>query len=261
MRTAATTYRRGQAGYDTALADTAWNERRPDRFPDVIVKAHSEDDVVGAVRAARAQDLKVAVRAGGYSWSASSIRDGRMLIDLSRLRSVTYDPSTQLATAQPGVHGSEPLKARAPHDRFFPTVHCSSVGLGWLPASGRAGLAVTTAETGVCQRGSDRGRDRRRRACPRRPAADPHQHSDLYWAARCRTRVLRCRHAIAPAHPPAPARDPGRHQPARGGRAARTRTDADPDHRLRHHGHRGPGPRPRWMPSKPARFVLPPSSP
>ena len=47
-------YFRGAEGYETARRATVWNGLLPDRFPDVIVQAHDTDDVVAAIRYARA---------------------------------------------------------------------------------------------------------------------------------------------------------------------------------------------------------------
>ncbi|MYU17174.1 FAD-binding protein, partial [Streptomyces sp. SID8361] len=107
-----------------------WNDRKPDRFPDVIVVAETEQDVIDAVVSARERGLRVKVRSGGHSWTASGIRDGGMLIDMSRLREITYDPRSRTATAQPGAYGGDLLKALEPHGRFFPSGHCPTVGLG-----------------------------------------------------------------------------------------------------------------------------------
>ena len=58
-------YFRGAEGYETARRATVWNGLLPDRFPDVIVQAHDTDDVVAAIRYARANGHKSAyVRAG-----------------------------------------------------------------------------------------------------------------------------------------------------------------------------------------------------
>lgn len=47
--------RRGDTGYEEARLAAVWNERKPDRFPAVIVIAEDEQDVVRAVRLARSE--------------------------------------------------------------------------------------------------------------------------------------------------------------------------------------------------------------
>jgi hypothetical protein len=129
MRFDGTMLERGDDGYEQARQDAAWNSRKPDRFPDVIVRAVSEADVVNAVRLARQRGLKVKARAGGHSWSASGIRSG-MLIDLSAMTEVSFDARRAVASVQPGVKGRDLNAMLAEHDLFFPSGHCPSVGLG-----------------------------------------------------------------------------------------------------------------------------------
>ena len=86
---------RDAAGYEQARHDAIWNGYKPERYPQAIVLAESADDVVEAVRYASAHDLRVKARSGGHSWTASSVREGALLIDLSRMdRIVEFDPQT-----------------------------------------------------------------------------------------------------------------------------------------------------------------------
>ena len=45
-------YERGDEGYERARSAAVWNARTPERYPDVVVVAESEADVVRAVRRA-----------------------------------------------------------------------------------------------------------------------------------------------------------------------------------------------------------------
>ncbi|URN03182.1 FAD-dependent oxidoreductase [Actinomadura madurae] len=101
--------RRGDTGYEEARLAAVWNERKPDRFPAVIVIAEDEQDVVRAVRLARSEGLRVSIRSGGHSWVGNGVRDGGMLIDLSRLQEITVDPGA-------GPRPSSP-PPRAPRSR------------------------------------------------------------------------------------------------------------------------------------------------
>ena len=85
------TFWRGDPCYERARRGEMWNCRVPARYPDVIARPRSEEEVVAAVRLARKRDLKIAVRSGGHSWAASFLRDGGMLIDLSGMREFTID--------------------------------------------------------------------------------------------------------------------------------------------------------------------------
>ena len=99
--------RREDPGYEAARRDCVWNARIADRFPDLIVQAADEQDVVRAIRLARDQEMKVGVRSGGHSWAGSHLRDGGMLLDLSRLTGLSLDAEARVAVVQPGLRGSE----------------------------------------------------------------------------------------------------------------------------------------------------------
>ncbi|HEY2601590.1 MAG TPA: FAD-binding oxidoreductase [Thermoleophilaceae bacterium] len=170
----------GDDGYEQARQDAVWNARKPQRFPEVIVQAVSEDDVVAAVRLARERGLRVKARSGGHSWSASSVREGALLIDLSRLTGISFDPDTGIAAVQPGGRGRELNSTLAEHGLFFPTGHCPTVGVGGYLLQGgwgwnsRAlgpacvsvvGVDVVTAQGELIH-------------------ADETQNNDFLWAAR-----------------------------------------------------------------------------
>ncbi|MET7571179.1 FAD-binding oxidoreductase [Streptomyces sp. NPDC005492] len=131
--------RRGEDPYEAARLDAVWNERKPARFPDVIVIAEDEQDVASAVRLARAEGLRVSVRSGGHSWVGNGVRDGGLLIDLSHLREITVDPAARTAAVQPSAKGPAIQRALAPHGLFFPTGHAPTVGIGGFILGGGYG--------------------------------------------------------------------------------------------------------------------------
>jgi FAD/FMN-containing dehydrogenase len=174
------TFFRGEAGYETARLDTVWNGLVPERFPDVIVQAHDADDVVTALRYAGANGHRVGVCSGGRSWVANHLRDGGLLLDVSRLDYCSVDPERMTAEVGPGKIASVFAAELDAQNLFFPSGHCEGIclggyllqgGYGWNSrALGPAcesvlGLEVITA-------------DGERIYC------DPENHSDLYWAAR-----------------------------------------------------------------------------
>ena len=124
------TLARDDAGYEKARRDTVWRTNMPDRFPERIVQANSVGDVVAAVRAAKAEGRQVGVRSGGHSWSANHVRDGGVLIDVSRLKTFTVDKAAMTATAEPGLGGSVLLSELMKRDLFFPVGHCRGVAIG-----------------------------------------------------------------------------------------------------------------------------------
>jgi len=172
--------RRADPGYEAARRDCVWNARIADRFPDVIVQAAREEDVVAAIALARDGGMKIGVRSGGHSWAGSHLRDGGLLLDVSRLAHHTLDTDARRATVQPGVRGSDLARALRAHDLFFPVGHCQGVavggyllqgGFGWLSRMFGPACANVTAIDVVTADGE-------------LVHADERDHPDLFWAAR-----------------------------------------------------------------------------
>ncbi|MFB7596033.1 FAD-binding oxidoreductase [Streptomyces sp. NPDC056160] len=172
--------RRGDDGYEDIRRTMAWNALTPARFPDVIVRATSAGDVVEAVRLARSEGLRVAVRSGGHSWCASPLRDGGMLIDVSGLRACAVDPASGTATVQPGVTGRQLISRLGGHGLAFPAGHCGSVAVGGYLLSG--GLGWDSGTHGPACAGVERiaavTADGEAVTC------GESEHADLFWAAR-----------------------------------------------------------------------------
>ncbi len=170
---------KGESGYEEARQAAVWNVRKPDRFPEVIVQARTEDDVIAAVTLAAGRGLRVKARAGGHAWSGSSVRSG-MLLDLSRLNEARFDPTLGIASVQPGVKGRDLNMLLADHGLFFPSGHCPSVGIGgfllqggwgWNSrAIGPACMSIVAVDVVT--------------AAGELIHADAHQNADYLWAAR-----------------------------------------------------------------------------
>ncbi len=90
----------GEEGYEQARR--IWNGAF-DRRPALIVRCAGASDVVQAVSFGRAQDLLIAVRAGGHSLSGQSSCDGGLMIDLSLMRGVRVDPTARTARVESGA--------------------------------------------------------------------------------------------------------------------------------------------------------------
>ncbi|MFC4495408.1 FAD-binding oxidoreductase [Streptomyces ovatisporus] len=131
--------RRGDVGYDRARAQAVWNGLKPDRFPEVIVLAATEDDVPRALARARAEGLRVSLRSGGHNWSGAQLRDGAMLLDLSRLNRCVIDPASRTATVGPATTSRVLASALEPHGLAFPFGHCPTVAMGGFLLSGGLG--------------------------------------------------------------------------------------------------------------------------
>jgi FAD/FMN-containing dehydrogenase len=174
------TLRRDAPGYEEARRATMWNARLPDRYPDVIVQARDVYDVVSAVRLAKREGLHIGIRSGGHSWSGNHVREGGLLLDVSRLQEVTVDKAAMQATTGPGKAGHELASTLGRHGLFFPTGHCKGVavggyllqgGFGWHGrVLGPACMSVTAIDLVT--------------ADGEMLHASPEVNSDLYWAAR-----------------------------------------------------------------------------
>lgn len=173
--------RRGADEFEEACVGRVFNQRRPGRTPAAVLIAASEADVVAGVRLAIEAGWQVAVRSGGHSWAAWSVRDDTLLIDLGDLREMSYDADTGIASATPSVQGGAELSPYlASHGRFFPGGHCPTVGIGGFLLQGGQGwdarglgwaaewveaVDVVTADGRLVR-------------------ADASTNRDLYWAAR-----------------------------------------------------------------------------
>lgn len=171
----------GDEGFEEAAVGRVFNGRRPERRPNAVLVAVNDADLKAGVALARREGWEVAVRSGGHSWAAWSVRTGTLLIDLGLLQEMSYDSATGIASARPAVKGGEVLTPYLQsHGRFFNGGHCPTVGIGgfllqggqgWIQrgwgwaAESVVGVDVLTADGEIVR-------------------ADAVQNSDLYWAAR-----------------------------------------------------------------------------
>jgi FAD/FMN-containing dehydrogenase len=165
--------------YEAVRRSLVWNELKPLRRPALIVQVFSEQDVVAAVRFAREHRFPVAVRGGGHSWVAFSLRDNSLLIDLGRLKGIRIN-ADRSAVVQPAATGREVNAKLAAHGRAFPVGHCPTVpmsgfllsgGLGWNAGRwGPACLSIRSANVVT--------------ADGELVVADENHNEDLFWAIR-----------------------------------------------------------------------------
>ncbi len=173
-------YWRGDDGYEQERVGRVFNGRKPDRYPAAILKAAHEEDVIAGVQLARERGLKIAVRAGGHSWAAWSVRDDAFLIDLADMREISLDVDRSIVRVSPAVTGGELNPFLAQYGLIFPGGHCPTVGLGGFLLQGGMGwncrgwgwacenieaIDVVTADGKLVK-------------------ADESQNAELLWAAR-----------------------------------------------------------------------------
>jgi FAD/FMN-containing dehydrogenase len=105
--------RPGDPGYDVARA--IWNGLI-DRRPALIVQCSGAADVVDAVNFAREQNLLVSIKGGGHNVAGNAVTDGGLMIDLSQMRGVHVDPSTQTVRHREARRGATRIGRRSSSD-------------------------------------------------------------------------------------------------------------------------------------------------
>jgi len=171
---------RGAADYDQWWASMVWYLFKPERFPELIVRAKSDEDIFAALAHAREHKLRVVVRSGGHNPARATLRNGGMLLDLSRLREVDIDVGAATAWVQPGIHSENLVHILAEQGLDFPAAHTGVVpmggyllggGLGWnMPERDIACRSILAAEVVL--------------ADGRKLIASADQNRDLWWAIR-----------------------------------------------------------------------------
>lgn len=144
------TIARGADGFDAAVLGTSFNAQDPGRRPDLVIQANSADEVAAAVRRAREEGLTIGICSGGHSWAQNHIREGGLLLDLSRLNGIEIDEAEGTATIGPGCLAGELNAALARRNLFFPVAHAYTVGMGGFLLQG--GFGWNSRTNGVaCQ--------------------------------------------------------------------------------------------------------------
>jgi FAD/FMN-containing dehydrogenase len=173
-------YRSGDDGYEAARRAAVWNGIKPKRFPAVIVVAGSQDDVPRSVALAREEGLSVGIRSGGHNFVGNAVREGGLLLDLSRLKEIVVDPQARTATIEPGVRVDELVAALSAHGLYFPVGHAPSVGvMGFLLGGGDGFNSANVGPAAYSLRAIDVVT-----ADGEKLHATDDDHADVLWAAR-----------------------------------------------------------------------------
>lgn len=157
-----------------------WNELKPDRAPDGIVRVKNIDDVIAAVNFARENGLRIAVHGGGHSWIGTAVRNGGITIDLTALNKCEIDAAAKTAVLDPVLSNREVLKKLGEHNLAFPVGHCPTVKMSGYLLNG--GLSWNLAEWGLAVHSVESYE--LVTADGKLINASATEHPDLYWAAR-----------------------------------------------------------------------------
>lgn len=123
--------RAGDEGWDDAVL--VWNGMVA-RFPALVVQPTSAHDVAAAVAFARDHGLLLSVKGGGHNIAGTSIAEGGLTLDMSRMREITVDPDARVAHVGPGCLLKD--VDRATQESGLATV------LGFVSEVGVAGLTL-----------------------------------------------------------------------------------------------------------------------
>jgi FAD/FMN-containing dehydrogenase len=148
--------------------------------PALIVRPAGTDEVIEAVRFARAHRLPLSVRGGGHNVAGTALCDGGLAIDLSNMRGVRVDAEARVARAEGGAKLGDVDRATQAHGLATPLGVVSRTGVAGLTLHG--GLGFLTRKHGL--------------SCDnliaaevvtadgRLVRADASQNTDLLWALR-----------------------------------------------------------------------------
>jgi FAD/FMN-containing dehydrogenase len=123
-------------GYDDARA--VWNGAI-DRHPAAILRPASTADVSAAILFAREHGLEVSVRGGAHAGSGSSVTEGGLMINLSRMREVTVDPVAKRCVVGGGATLADRDMATQEHGLAGPGGIVGHTGVGGLTLGGGMG--------------------------------------------------------------------------------------------------------------------------
>jgi FAD/FMN-containing dehydrogenase len=165
------------SNYDSARR--VWNGAI-DRHPSCIVSCADAEDVSHAVRIAADNGLALTIRGGGHNVAGRSIRDGVLLLDLSRLRNISVNCDLRIATAQGGATWRDLDGATALEGLATTGGLVSSTGVGGFTLGGGAGWLMRKHGL-ACDNLRGAGVVL---ADGRFVRASAHEHADLYWGLR-----------------------------------------------------------------------------
>ncbi|KAM9961549.1 hypothetical protein ACTFIR_004403 [Dictyostelium discoideum] len=112
---------------------------RYNRVPQIIVQPLDTASVVLALEYAQTNNLLVSVKSGGHSAIAEGVQDLRVVIDVSQMKQISYDPVSNIITTQSGNKWVEVYNYTInQHQVATPGGSCPSVSVGGLTLGGGA---------------------------------------------------------------------------------------------------------------------------
>ncbi len=119
-------------------ARSVWNAMI-DKRPALIARCRNADDVIAAVKLARANNLPISIKAGGHNVAGHAVCDEGVMIDLSLMRGVTVDVDRSIAWVEGGALWRDVDAASQEHGLATPGGLISDTGVAGLTLSGGIG--------------------------------------------------------------------------------------------------------------------------
>ena len=160
-------------------ATRIWNGMIAKR-PALVVQPLSADDVSAAVRFARANGVLLSVKGGGHNIAGTSLADGGLTLDMSRMRTVNVDPERRIARVGPGCLLRDVDRATQEHGLATVLGFVSETGVAGLTLGG--GFGYLTRRFGWTVDNLEEVEIVTADGKARRAAAN--EHEDLFWAVR-----------------------------------------------------------------------------
>jgi hypothetical protein len=110
--------------------------------PALIVRCQDSSDISHAITFAREHDLEISIRSGAHHPASFATNDGGLIIDLSPMRSITFDPKQGIASIETGATWGEVAGTLQPYNLALTSGDTSSVGVGGLALNGGIGWMV-----------------------------------------------------------------------------------------------------------------------
>jgi FAD/FMN-containing dehydrogenase len=133
----------GEEGWDAAIL--TWNGMAA-ATPALVIQPVSARDVVAAIRFARRFKLLLSIKGGGHNIAGTSLAEGGVTLDMSRMRDVSVDPEAKLARVGPGCLLKDVDAATQRHGLATVLGFVSEVGVAGLTLGG--GLGYLTRRFG-----------------------------------------------------------------------------------------------------------------
>jgi hypothetical protein len=133
-------FNRGDPGFLSVAH--IYNERFDNILPKAVGRPLDVKDVQGAVRWAVGHGVQMRARSGGHSYAGYSTLQNGVVLDLSKMRSISVNKRAKTATIGAGAQLIDVYAGLAAQGATVPGGSCPSVGISGVTLGGGMGLAA-----------------------------------------------------------------------------------------------------------------------